>query len=132
LLLNAKKNQTTETPNVLGIYLLSCVVEDFLRIGITRIKQETEYKAALLYNALRSHPLATNFVKDTTIQSKTVIVAECGEHVSQIRKHLSNQGFHPGDGYGENKKTQLRFANFPAHSKEQYEHLVDLLDKLKS
>jgi phosphoserine aminotransferase len=132
LLLNAKKNQTTETPNVLGIYLLSCVVEDFLRIGINRIKQETEYKAALLYNALRSHPLATNFVKDTTIQSKTVIVAECGEHVSLIRKDLSNQGFHPGDGYGENKKTQLRFANFPAHSKEQYEHLVDLLEKLKS
>ncbi len=130
LLLNAKKNQTTETPNVLGIYLLSCVVEDFLRIGITRIRQETEYKAALLYQALSANPLTTVFVKDPTIQSKTVILAECGEHVSHISQYLSRHGFHPGDGYGEKKKTQLRFANFPAHSKEQYEHLIDLLAKV--
>jgi phosphoserine aminotransferase len=33
----------------------------------------------------------------------------------------------PGDGYGVNKKTQLRFANFPTHSKEQFELLVDTL-----
>jgi phosphoserine aminotransferase len=130
LLLNAKKNQTTETPNVLGIYLLSCVVEDFLRIGITRIRQETEYKAALLYQALSTNPLVSVFVKDPTIQSKTVIVAECGENASRINQHLSKYGFYPGDGYGEKKKTQLRFANFPAHSKEQYEHLVDLLAKV--
>jgi phosphoserine aminotransferase len=130
LLLNAKKNQTTETPNVLGIYLLSCVVEDFLRIGIKRIRQETEYKATILYQALASSPLATVFVKDPAIQSKTVIVAECGEHAAHIIQHLSKHGFYPGDGYGEKKKTQLRFANFPAHSKEQYEHLVDLLAKV--
>jgi phosphoserine aminotransferase len=132
LLLNAKKNQTTETPNVLGIYLLSCVVEDFLRIGITKIRQETEYKAAILYQALNSHPLAKVFVKSPTDQSKTVIVAECGEHVENINKYLSQQGFYPGDGYGDKKKTQLRFANFPAHSKEQYENLVDLLGKISN
>jgi phosphoserine aminotransferase len=131
LLLNAKKNQTTETPNVLGIYLLSCVVEDFLRIGITRIRQETEYKAAILYQTLSTHPLISTFVKDPNIQSKTVVVAECGEHASRISNYLSNHGFHPGDGYGEKKKTQLRFANFPAHSKEQYENLVDLLEKIR-
>jgi phosphoserine aminotransferase len=130
LLLNAKKNQTTETPNVLGIYLLSCVVEDFLRIGINRIRQETEYKAAILYQALASNPLASVFVKDPAIQSKTVIVAECGEQTAHISQYLSKHGFYPGDGYGEKKKTQLRFANFPAHSKEQYEHLVDLLAKV--
>jgi phosphoserine aminotransferase len=35
----------------------------------------------------------------------------------------------PGDGYGSAKKTQLRFANFPTHSKEQFELLVDTLNK---
>jgi phosphoserine aminotransferase len=131
LLLNAKKNQTTETPNVLGIYLLSCVVEDFLRIGITRIRQETDYKATVLYQALSTHSIAQSFVKDTSAQSKTVIVAECGDHAAMINGYLSKHGFYPGAGYGELKKTQLRFANFPAHSKEQYEKLVDLLGQIK-
>ena len=130
LLLNAKKNQTSETPNVLGIYLLSCVVEDFLRIGIKKIRQETEYKAAILYQALSSHTLMKPFVQDVSAQSKTVIVADCGEHAARISSYLSSHGFNPGDGYGEKKKSQLRFANFPAHSKELYEQLVDLLGKL--
>ncbi len=127
LLLNAKKNQTTETPNVLGIYLLSCVVEDFLRIGIKKIRQETDYKAAILYQALASHPILKSFVTNTAAQSKTVIVADCGEHTERLRTYLSTHGLHAGDGYGELKKAQLRFANFPAHSKEQYELLVDLI-----
>ena len=36
----------------------------------------------------------------------------------------------PGDGYGASKKSQLRFANFPTHSKEHFELLVDTLDAL--
>jgi phosphoserine aminotransferase len=132
LLLNALKNQTTETPNVLGIYLLSCVVEDFLRIGVKKIRQETDYKATILYQALKTHPLMSSFVKDVSAQSKTVIVADCGEYAARISNYLSEHGFNPGDGYGERKKTQLRFANFPAHSKEQYEQLVDLIGELKA
>ncbi|NOS56365.1 MAG: phosphoserine aminotransferase, partial [Cyclobacteriaceae bacterium] len=44
--------------------------------------------------------------------------------------YLSEHGFNPGEGYGEKKKSQLRFANFPAHSKEQYERMVDLMEKI--
>ena len=127
---NSKKNQTPETPNVLGIYLLSKVVEDFLRKGVSSLKKETEYKAAILYQTLEKHSIISPFVKDKSSQSKTVIVAECGEHTSRVTSHLENLGIQPGDGYGELKKTQLRFANFPAHSKEQYELLVDSLEKL--
>ena len=128
---NAKKNQTPETPNVLGIYLLSKVVEDFLRRGVSSLRKETEYKAAILYNTLETHPLLSPFVKGKGSQSKTVIVAHCGEHLSRVVNHLEQLGILPGDGYGELKKSQLRFANFPAHSKEQFEMLVDNLEKLK-
>jgi phosphoserine aminotransferase len=127
LLLNAKKNQTTETPNVLGIYLLSCIVEDFLRIGIKKIRQETEYKAAILYQALSTHAVLKPFVANPAAQSKTVIVTDCGEHTARLSSFLAERGLHAGDGYGALKKSQLRFANFPAHSKEQYELLVDLI-----
>jgi len=127
---NEKKNQTPETPNVLGIYLLSKVVEDFLRKGVNTLRKETEYRAAILYQVLENHAILTPFVKDKNSQSKTVIVAECGEHTNRVTNYLMNLGIQPGDGYGELKKSQLRFANFPAHSKEQYELLVDSLAKL--
>lgn len=126
---NGVKNQTPETPNVLGIYLLSKVVEDFLRKGANALRKETEYKAAILYNCLNTHTVLKPFVKKVEWQSKTVIVADCGERTKEVVKFLEPFGLHPGDGYGDLKKTQLRFANFPAHSKEQYELLVDSLEK---
>jgi phosphoserine aminotransferase len=123
----AEKNQTPETPNVLGIYLLSKVVEDFLRRGVETLRRETEYKAAILYQALNEHKLLNTFVSDKSFQSKTVIVADCQSHTERLVSFLNERGLAPGDGYGPSKKTQLRFANFPAHSKEQFELLVDSL-----
>lgn len=131
LITNAKKNQTPETPNVLSIYLLSKVVEDMNRRGIQTIRRETEYKAAILYQALDNHPVIKAFVKEPVNRSQTVIVAECGTHTEALTNHLIQKGMLPGDGYGSQKKTQLRFANFPAHSKEQYELLVDSIHEFK-
>lgn len=130
LVANAKKNQTPETPNVLGIYLLGQVVSDFLKRGVHTIRKETEYKAAILYQALQNHANAKPFVTDRKFQSQTVIVAETGTETSTITEQLMKHGLQPGDGYGERKKSQLRFANFPTHSKETYELLVDLLEKI--
>jgi phosphoserine aminotransferase len=130
-LANSKKNQTPETPNVFGIYLLAKVVNDMLTRGIGTIRKETEYKAAILYQALMSNKLIKPFVINPKFQSKTVIVADCGEHTQRITQLLQSKGLHPGEGYGELKKNQLRFANFPTHSKEQYELLVDVLGEIK-
>lgn len=124
---HAAKFQTPETPNVLTIYLLGKVVHDMVRKGIQTIRKETEYKAAILYQELENHPLLNPFVQEKSCQSKTVIVANCGEHTEKITKHLLTKGMQPGDGYGSFKKSQLRFANFPTHSKEQFELLVDSL-----
>jgi phosphoserine aminotransferase len=127
LMAHAVKNQTPETPNVLGIYLLGQVIADMIRRGITSIRKETEYKATLLYQTLDQHPV----VKDKALQSKTVIVAECGQHTETVTNLLRQKGMHPGDGYGSFKKSQLRFANFPTHSREQFELLVDTLQEFK-
>ncbi|MCI0750763.1 MAG: aminotransferase class V-fold PLP-dependent enzyme [Flammeovirgaceae bacterium] len=127
----SKKNQTPETPNVLGIYLLSKVIDDFNRRGIQQIRKETEYKAAILYQCLSNHPTIKPFVKNSTWQSRTVIVADCGIHTQKLVDHLNRSGLSPGDGYGTMKSSQLRFANFPAHSKEQFELLVDNLNNFQ-
>lgn len=127
----AIKNQTPETPNTLAIWLLAGVVEDFLRKGIQTIRRETEYKAAILYQALDQHPLVESFVSESRWRSKTVIVAQTGTHTQQLANHLAQRGLLAGDGYGPGKGNQLRFANFPTHSKEQYEYLVDSICDFK-
>jgi phosphoserine aminotransferase len=129
LLQYAKKNQTPETPNVMGIYLLGKVIEDFLRRGIQTIRKETEYKSAILYQALSVHNNVSPFVVNPVDRSQTVIVAQSEAHTKAITQHLAAAGLQAGDGYGEKKASQLRFANFPAHSKEQFEKLVDELEK---
>ena len=125
---NAKKDQTPSTPNILGIYLLDKVIQDFLRRGIGNIRQETSYKSVLLYACLDRHPLIRPFVQREEHRSPTVVVAHCGEHTSRLYDHLLANGLQAGEGYGAGKKTQLRFANFPAHSKETYEQLCDLIE----
>lgn len=127
----AQKNQTPETPNVLGIYLLSKVVQDMIRRGINMIRKETEYKAAILYQALNNHQILKPFVKEERWRSKTVVVAESGDHTEEVTKLLIQKGMLPGDGYGPAKTHQLRFANFPTHSKEQYELLVDTISEFQ-
>ncbi len=125
---HAKKNQTLETPNVLGIYLLGKVIQDLLQKGSKAIRKETEYKSAILYQVLEAHKVIKPFVGDKKHQSKTVIVADCGTRTIELATYLQSKGLYPGEGYGEFKKQHLRFANFPAHSKEQFEHLVDALE----
>jgi phosphoserine aminotransferase len=128
---HAVKFQNPETPNVLGIYLLAKVVQDFNRRGIKQIRQETSYKAEVLYQALDQHPSIKAFVEEKQFRSQTVIVADCGEHTEKITAELKAKGLHPGSGYGNFKASQLRFANFPTHSKEQYELLADTLQLIQ-
>ena len=128
---NAKKNQTPETPNVLGIYLLSKVLEDFQRRGIDTIRKETEYKAAILYQALENHSILKPGVSEKKWRSKTSITVDSGELTGKLTNYLVSNGLIPGDGYGSYKKAQLRFGNFPAHSKEVYEKLVDLIQEFE-
>lgn len=127
----AKKNQTPSTPNVLSIYLLGKVITDFLKRGITAIRRETEYKATVLYQALDKRKDMEAFVKHREDRSKTVVTLSCPERIQPLRDYLAAKGFFPGDGYGNFNSSQLRFANFPAHSKEQYEALADALEQFE-
>lgn len=124
-----KKFQTPETPNVLNIYLLSKVCEDMLRRGIQTIRKETDYKAAILYQAVEESQTLNPFVKKKEHRSKTVIVAESEKPSSQLIDALSKKGILIGNGYGNFGELQIRIGNFPAHSKEQAEMLADELKR---
>lgn len=124
---NGLNRQTPETPNSVAIYVLGKVAEDMARRGITTIRKETEYKAVILYNELASHSKLRAFVTDKIYQSPTVIIADSGDNTKALNSFLLEKSFVAGEGYGKHNGKQLRFANFPAHSKEQFELLVDYI-----
>lgn len=127
LLKTYEKDQTPETPNVLGIYLFAKVVEDMLEKGIDQIRREINYKAALTYQSVLNHELLEPFVMEESIRSKTVVVANV-EDPDKIIEYLKNNHFIVGKGYGSFKNKQIRIANFPTHSKESFEKLVDVIE----
>ncbi len=126
-----QKNQTPETPNVLNIYLLAKVAGDMLSKGLDRIRKEAEYKSTLLYTYFENHAAFSPFVKKAEARSKTVIVAETGDQTNALIDFLKGKGMVVGSGYGPFKASHIRIANFPTHSKESVEQLVDLMDEFK-
>jgi phosphoserine aminotransferase len=112
----ASKNQTPETPSVMHIYLLEKVLEDMLKIGIKKIRNDTDKKAKLIYDFLDNDPYLSSFVKDEQFRSKTVIVAKMDQKTESLIKFLKERGIVVAGGYGALKDFQIRIANVPANS----------------
>ena len=127
---NALNNETPATPNVMGIYLLGKIAEDFNKIGVKTIRKETEQKAALIYKFLEKASGFSPFVKEKPNRSLTVVVANTEINSADIIKKIKEKGMVIGSGYGQFKATQVRIANFPATSAEQVEKLIFELGKL--
>jgi len=131
LVKKTRTNQTPETPNVVGIYLLGKIIQDMLEKGLDQIRRETDYKAAVLNHTFSELSWADLFVEDSELRSKTVIVAKTDIESSRIINYLEGKGMIIGAGYGSHKSSHIRIANFPTHSKEQMERLSDLLLEYK-
>lgn len=127
---NAEKYQTSETPNVIGIYLLGKVCEQMNTQGISNIRKLTEEKAELLYNFFDTHRSFSLFVKNPEDRSKTIIVIETGNRQEEVKKLLSDNGILVGSGYGKFKADQIRIANFPMHKKEDVLKIINMLKHL--
>lgn len=124
------QNQTPETPNILGIYLLGKVAEDMIRKTTKAIQAETAYKAAILYQAIENSGVLKPFVPDKQTKSKTVIVAECADGNSEVLEKMEKQGWIVAKGYGSYKNSHIRIANFPTTGKEQMEQVADFITAL--
>lgn len=127
---NALKNETPATPNVMAIYILGKIAEDFNRIGVAKIRKQTEEKAALIYKFIERQAGFSAFVNNKAQRSQTVVVANTELPSADIIKAAKAKGMVIGSGYGEFKASQLRIANFPATSAEQVEALIGELGKL--
>jgi phosphoserine aminotransferase len=127
---NFETFETPETPNVMAIYVLGKVAEDMNKIGIEKIRKQTDKKAAYLYAFLEKSECFQPFVQNKNHQSQTVVVADVLKGTAtELIDNVKESNMILGSGYGQLKSSQIRIANFPAVSFDQVETLVTLLDK---
>ncbi|MHA8065912.1 aminotransferase class V-fold PLP-dependent enzyme [Aquirufa sp. ROCK2-A2] len=128
---NYKNFETPETPNVMGIYVLGKVAEDFNKIGVDVIRKETDKKAKALYDFAQKSSQYDIFVENESHRSATVVVLNCKEAASTvIQKVKEKSGMVIGSGYGKMKESQIRIANFPAVNFEQVQQLINELNTI--
>src|SRR5260221_8924697 len=118
------KQQTPETPPVLEMYVLGKVIEDMLATGIKKIRKETEQKAKMFYDFLDARETLSAFVKEKRFRSQTTIVVDIQKVKKDVKQFLAEKGFVVLSGYGQNKETQIRIANYPAHSVQDVQRLI--------
>ncbi len=123
------KGQTPETPNVLGIYLLHQVLGDMCIQGIKSIRTQIDEKALLLSQAIDAHPLLTHTIPTPADRSRTTPVVAVQGGSAKLIEHLARHGYLVGEGYGDQKDTHIRIANFPAHTKDQVLQLIREMEK---
>lgn len=127
---NYQTFETPATPNVLFIYLLGKIAEDFNRIGIDTLRKQTEEKARLLYKFLESSEQYAPFVQPERHRSQTVVVATTQKPSAEVIAGAKSANMVVGSGYGKFKESQIRIANFPATSGEQVEALIKQLGQI--
>ncbi len=121
--LNHKKNQTTHTPNVLGILALGKMYEELQ--DLNKYIEKVYTRADNFQHFIENNP-SYHFLTDTSFRSKTVF---CIQHsnVEKIIRQAKLQNIILGKGYGKNANSTFRVANFPAHSDADFEELKQFL-----
>ncbi|OUJ74309.1 aminotransferase class V-fold PLP-dependent enzyme [Hymenobacter crusticola] len=115
--------QTTHTPNVLDIYLLSRVLQD--RQPIKTVHQHLLDRATKLYDYFDNATQLTPLVTNPETRSTTVIGLQGPPAlIDEVKRRAKEQGLQLGNGYGNWKPNTLRVANFPAIPDAAYEQLV--------
>jgi phosphoserine aminotransferase len=122
------KWQTPFTPNVLGIYLLMCVLENMEAIKATHDLIEERYNKWI--NFLKTRKNIRHFVNEEAVQSYTVIPVTADEQtIAAIKKSAKKEGILLGEGYGNYKPVTFRIANFPALKEKEIKTLMKFLEK---
>ncbi|MCA8829962.1 aminotransferase class V-fold PLP-dependent enzyme [Hymenobacter pini] len=115
--------QTTHTPNVLGIYLLSRSLAD--RPAIKQVHQHLQDRATKLYDYFDQATQLTPLVSNPETRSTTVIGLQGAPAlIDEVKRRALAQGLQLGSGYGNWKPSSLRIANFPAIPDAAFEQLV--------
>lgn len=124
---NGLQFQTTHTPNILNIYLLKRLMEN--RLNIKKEHEIIKKRALLLKKVVKNLGLSL-LTQNNNLQSETVIGIKCTpDFLVKIKQSATKHNILLGNGYGPWKNNSFRIANFPAHTDEDFDYLIDFLNK---
>lgn len=125
-----KKFTTPGTPNVFNIYLLSKVTQDFLEIGLKKIRNDTDTKAKMLYDLFDSEFYYKPIISGG-FRSKTTLTINVKGKAQEIASALAQKGCIVSKGYHPQEEEYIRIGNFPAHHIDHVQKLISALKELR-
>lgn len=122
-----QRNQTSYTPNVLGIYLLMRVLQDIRDIGRVEKTIRSRFRKWERFFDEKSEKLNL-LIQNKSVRSYTVLAIETpGGLLGELKEKARAAGFILGEGYGLWKQNTFRIANFPALKRSEIARLMDFL-----
>jgi phosphoserine aminotransferase len=123
---NRKKFQTQMTPNVLGIYLVYRLTQQLP--ALSKIHLSTLAKMKVWTDFWDNQPDFSYLIEDPELRLPTVLaLTGAPEKIKQLHKKCLEKGIELGKGYGEWKENSFRIANFPSHTFEDIETLIQTI-----
>lgn len=128
---HADNNQTVETPNVVNIWLLEKASQKYLSIGRNEIEKETRSRAQHLIQLLSPLGLSP-LVEEPRFQSITVLgIKGFKTSAKEVKTRIEKEfGIQVGAGYGPYANSTIRIANFPVHTTNEHECVIEALKQI--
>ena len=126
---HATKNQTPETPNVLGIWLLNKTLDTYLAEGIQNLRSRVYKQHHHLVTELSKIGF-NSLVSSDKFQSRTVVAATTPKSAKEIKIKLESLKVLVGGGYGKYSDSAIRIANFPMHTTAEHDELIKALKQI--
>lgn len=121
-----RKNQTTHTPNVLGIYLLNRSLA--ASPDIRKTHEVIRKRFADWIKFFEKHRSLSLLVTPAGARSETVLAVATPPHsLPKLKAAAKKKGLLLGEGYGDWKSGTFRIANFPAHKSSEIGKLKSFL-----
>jgi phosphoserine aminotransferase len=123
---NRKMFQTQMTPNVLSIYLVYRLTQQLP--SLSEVHLATLAKMKLWTDFWDNQPDFSYLIENPALRLPTVL-ALTGEpgKIKQLHQLCLKKGIELGKGYGAWKETSFRIANFPSHTFEDIETLIQTI-----
>ncbi|NMM50565.1 aminotransferase class V-fold PLP-dependent enzyme [Marinigracilibium pacificum] len=122
----AKKFQTTHTPNILNIYLLNRVMSK--RNNIEKVEKELRSRYKKINSKINNNPSLEWLIEEKSKRSITVLALKYLSTKDSIHNLAEDAEIILGKGYGNWKDETFRIANFPALKKKEVNKLLSFLE----
>lgn len=131
LLAYSKMNETPETPNMIGIYLLKKISDEMIARKNELLNRDITFKYNMMNEYIDSTLFFKPLIENKIFQSKNIICCEIlNRKAAEIKWDLEKLNIIVSNGLPHYNKEYIRIGNYPAHSIDDYKILIEKMKTL--